>query len=101
MINEELTKGINKELVANTLKKIDEDVYKANVMFPPGLISDSENWYVEASTKILYVNQLDMEFQDYWYSYLARNMILRSTKPTDEEIAHLHDYANAVMAIQW
>lgn len=101
MINEELTKDIDKELMGNALKKIHEDVYKANVMFSPGLISDSENWYVEASAKILYVNQLHMEFQYYWYSYLVRNMILRSIKPTDEEVAHLHDYANAVMAIEW
>lgn len=99
MTKDNLTKSIDTELIKEAMYKILKDLKKADIMYTSKKPLDYDIFYQEIQIKANYVNQLDIEFHDYWY-HIARNM-LNGIKPTDQEIDNLHDYANAIIDITW
>lgn len=102
MTNEQLAESIDTELIKKAKIKILEDLNRASFTYHSRQLFKGDSSFRTIQDKAIYyrVNQLDIEFNDYWY-YLAKNMLLRRTKPTNEEVAHLHAYANAIMSMEW
>lgn len=99
MTKDNMAEKIDVELIKKAMFKILDDLNKSAMMYSKTPIIDYGSFYHEMQLKTDYINQLDVQFHDYWY-YLGRHM-LHGIKPTDEEVINLHDYANAIMAITW
>lgn len=99
MTTYDMTESIDTELINQAMQKIMDDLNKSAIMYTSEKTIDYDVFYQEMQVKSEYLNQLDVQFHDYWY-YIARN-ILNGVKPTNQEINNLHEYAYAIMNIKW